>query len=746
MLFRSSTVKHGSGPSANLHGETETNENPLETITETNSSTSNVPKPSVREEQTMPWASTSLLQKEQEQEKYNELRKEHLRRYQNLFNTYNLPKKNLEEVANQSKGNRFSYYIQDDTFDKLNSFDETLHQSHDDGYVTPSGSPTKLKSTPKNLPFVPEMSLDKEQAGVYVQEPAVLEKHFDESFHTPSRRPVSSILPSQDLFFSTPQQSPSKNANNSEDFSPNSRTSMNLFSSPTQDSPKRSPSKHSLGRASLSSLLRRPSSSYSPKKQSPGIHRRSLTNYFKFSHRGTVQQPPPLDTVFGKSVEDLSNNYAEDLCKFFFQTNELAPFPLLLPHVFAQCIYTLSINALHVPGIFRISGSGPIIKAIMRHYSSPPHYWLDETSSIFQRIGFPTSIDIGGVLKRFIMLLPGGLLGTKDVLNMLVPLFLDESSSLPSDVWAELIAFAIAQIDSIVRFSLLCSLMALLRQVSLRTQELEATMENVKDSSLMKSEALGIIFGPLLLGNSITDLSKSNRSSDFNNLMHFETEKARLEARIVEGLINHWPEIMSKLTSFNIHQSFPDCVLLNLVPNFQPAIPLIEEPVDSTAANQEHTAEKSITATSAESQIPSEVTSLPSVAVDSKSNPNDSGSQFSTTVPLASASTPHVAHIQEENLPEQEKIPSQSGVSNVQIEPVYSRSEPLNLSSQAAESHIPDSKDIRPRELNSAVRHQPETHNKQQSSNLKKSSRKKSSKGNFLTRFFGKFKSVKKKH
>ncbi|WBW70844.1 RhoGAP Rga6 [Schizosaccharomyces osmophilus] len=748
MLFRSSTVKHGSVPSANLYGEydTETHESPLAPIAESRSHAQNaLPKPSsLGEEPAKPYAPTR-----KDEDKSNELRNDYLAKYQALFDIHSLPRKTLEEAASRPKENRFSYYIQDDAYEEFNPFDDSLRHGHDDGFVTPSESPSKPKpaTTPKTLPLLPEMSSDEELKAQHVQESAAFEKHPVDSFRTPSRRPVSSILPSQDLFLSTPQQSPSKLPNPSAEFSANSRVSTSVFPSPTpsQDSPKRSPSKHSLGKPSLSSLLRRPSSSHSPKKQSPGIHRRSLTHYLKFPHRSTAHPTPSPATVFGKSVEDLSISYADDLCKFSFQPIELAPFPLLLPHVFAQCIYALSSNALHVPGIFRISGSGPIINAIMKNYYLPPHYWLDETSSVFNKIGFPTSIDIGGVLKRFIMVLPGGLLGTKDVLNMFVPLFLDESPSLPSDAWAELVAFAIAQIDSVIRFSLFCSLMALLRQVSMRTRELEATMELGKESSLMKSEALGIIFGPLLLGNSISDLSKSSQSSDFNNLMQFETEKARVEARIVEGLINRWPQIISKLTLFNVHQSFPDHSLLNLVPNFQPAFPLVEEPVDSAHAPiEESTTEKSNYATSNESQNRSETISLPSAS----RSLNDSNSQLSTKVLSASASTPQITHIQEGNSHEQEILPSRRGVFNVEPEPVYSRSEPQNLSTQHAQSKIANSKKSQLEEPSySSIAHQPEAADaEQQDLKPKKASKKKPSKGNFLSRFFGKFKSQKKKH
>ncbi|EPX75228.1 rho-type GTPase activating protein Rga6 [Schizosaccharomyces octosporus yFS286] len=749
MLFRSSTVKHGSVPSSNFYDfETENHDSSLAPIAESHPHTQQnaFPKPSSHGED----PANHFVPTKQDQEKSNESRNDYLAKYHALFTTHGLPKKTLEEAASQPKDNRFSYFIQDDVFEKFNPFDDSLHHPNDDGFVTPSESPSKPKpaTTPKPLSLLPESSLNEALDPPHLREPAALERRPDDSFHSPSRRPVSTILPSQDLFLSTPQQSPSKLPNPSSDFSFHSRNSSNVFPSPTpsHDSHKRSPSKHSLGKTSLSSLLRRPSSSYSPKKQSPGIHRRSLTHYFKFPHRSTAHPTPSPATVFGKSVQDLSVSYADDLCKFGFQPAELAPFPLLLPHIFAQCIHALSSNALHVPGIFRISGSGPIINAIMRNYYQPPHYWLDETSSVFNKIGFPTSIDIGGVLKRFIMVLPGGLLGTKDVLNMLVPLFLDESPSLPSDVWAELVAFAIGQIDSVIRFSLFCSLMALLRQVSMRTKELESVMEHGKESSLMKSEALGIIFGPLLLGNHINDLSKSNQSSDFNNLMHFETEKARVEARIVEGLINRWPKIISKLTLFNVHQSFPDYSLLNLVSDFEPAFPLVEEPEGSTHTTiEESTVEKSNYAASDKSQNHSEVVSLPSV---SKKDINDSCSQLSTVALPASASTPNIAHIQEGKPHEQVIQPSQTGLSKVQPDPAYSRSEPFNLASQHLQTRVADSKSGSQPRIPSAssIARQPEANDaEQQDIKLEKTSKKKSSKGMF-SRFFRKFKSQKKKH
>ncbi|CAA17813.1 Rho-type GTPase activating protein Rga6 [Schizosaccharomyces pombe] len=654
-----------------------------------------------------------------------------LSRFRELAQTYNIHEINLEEYVSQIKEVKQSLYSDDSVFNESKS--SSPPDAHTDKYFTPCGSPTKLihstlleeRDTPSSL----------EHVSFYLQESAVSEVRFDKPSNNGPLGRSSLNLSSLSHELQTSQDSPSLSATNqlsSSDtleplqYPPSSFGSQRQFNA-SQDSPKRSPSK-----GSWSSILRRPSLTYSPKRQSTGLHRRSLTNYFKFPHRNAHQHNAIAHnpSVFGKPIGDLTSD-PTNLCKFTFPTPECAPPSLLLPHIFAQCVHFLSLNALHVPGIFRISGSGPVIKAITEYFYSPPHFWLDETSEIFKRIGFPSYIDIAAVLKRYIMLLPGGLFTHKDILNLLVPLYVDSSRvKVPIDIRNEMAALCFSQIDSYVRFSILCSLLALLHQIATRTQELENGMENTKDSTLMKPEALGIIFGPLLLGNSSTDLSKSCPSGNVNDLMRFETEKARVEAKIVEGLIIHWPEVLLKINSLDIPNCFSDVGLTDQVAIFTPAVPKEDSP----------------------EQIPENVNaseeSYPNVKHISKlplindSSDNESGNQENDDA-VANESTKVVVDNQQPqpkiSTVSDTAVPSMSFANNISSRSVISAATDSKPSTRTSPPFVNNTKPIVAKSP-VTVTASSETNKKSQKINKKASPR-----VSLWTKLFGKFRSNKKK-
>ncbi|EEB05036.1 rho-type GTPase activating protein Rga6 [Schizosaccharomyces japonicus yFS275] len=324
----------------------------------------------------------------------------------------------------------------------------------------------------------------------------------------------------------------------------------------SQDSPDTADLKRA-HRNSWTFFLRHPSTSHLQRKFSISGNSPSSTHHSRnLSSRTNLLASSR--SVFGKDILALPDNEST-FCEPDALPSHALPASLRVPHVFSQCITALISHGLAVPGIFRISGSGPVIRAIMDYYFEPPSFWYEDPEDLFQKIGEPTAIDIAGVLKRYILMLPGGLLGRQEVLDLLVSLHhAPNQQELPKNVWLEMTVLALAQIDSYRRFSVFASLFALLHLIVLKTQQVEQSLADIGESTYMRAEALGIVFGPLLLGMSDEPYSTKIDGAQLNDVMRFETEKVRLEAKIVENIINNWPGLVAEMRRLEVAAAFPD--------------------------------------------------------------------------------------------------------------------------------------------------------------------------------------------
>lgn len=138
-----------------------------------------------------------------------------------------------------------------------------------------------------------------------------------------------------------------------------------------------------------------------------------------------------------------------------------------------------------------------------------------------------------------------------------------------------MIALALASINLHFRISLICAVFGLLRAVSLASeQEPESKIRDPHETfTAMREDALGIIFGPLLLGDKsdqilLPDLedrggllvlpkvtpapNASPRLGKYTNrhssaYTKMQTEKTKRAALVCEMLINHWEDICYQL-------------------------------------------------------------------------------------------------------------------------------------------------------------------------------------------------------
>lgn len=206
--------------------------------------------------------------------------------------------------------------------------------------------------------------------------------------------------------------------------------------------------------------------------------------------------------------------------------------PLLIPTCIRATAQYLAENH-SARGIFRVSGSARTVNCLFGYYCS-----LDGADANFvtgtvrcpdlpKHISF-TMHDVASAFKRFLSVLQGGILGNISVFNALASIR-DKLGDGPgvsgadgiehSQLRARLIALAIQTIECPLRRELVYAIFGLL---SLIGRAAEATMREGLDTTspqpidttmgLVGYNALGIIFGPLIIGDLLEDFDAQSVS------------------------------------------------------------------------------------------------------------------------------------------------------------------------------------------------------------------------------------------
>ncbi|KAI2633891.1 hypothetical protein GGS21DRAFT_117834 [Xylaria nigripes] len=200
----------------------------------------------------------------------------------------------------------------------------------------------------------------------------------------------------------------------------------------------------------------------------------------------------------------------------FFLPPEYAPFSLTLPTCFRALAQALVQHA-DTRGIFRVSGSARAIDALYDYYCTNNNTDMENVSSTTRCPSLPTHIkcnthDVAGTFKRLLAGLPGGILGSLSLFDALVTIH----SQLQGDpesyrtkecrLRARLIALAIGTVKSQYQRELICAVFGLLCLVGRIAENAPRENENghpLPTTDLMGYHALGIVFGPLLVGDLI---------------------------------------------------------------------------------------------------------------------------------------------------------------------------------------------------------------------------------------------------
>jgi hypothetical protein len=199
--------------------------------------------------------------------------------------------------------------------------------------------------------------------------------------------------------------------------------------------------------------------------------------------------------------------------------------------------------------------------------------------------------DVASAFKKFLSGLPGGILGSLSLLDAFISIQsqlagqAELTRTKQSKVRARLIALAIATLRSQYRRALICAVFGLLCMIG-RTSE-TAKREDPRGrplptSDLMGYGPLGIVFGPLLVGDLLEDytmrladphgglillpisppksrkerqrLSKSgDETSGFNTYV----DKIKVANSVTEMLITHWRDVIRHMKSLSALKTMP---------------------------------------------------------------------------------------------------------------------------------------------------------------------------------------------
>jgi hypothetical protein len=191
--------------------------------------------------------------------------------------------------------------------------------------------------------------------------------------------------------------------------------------------------------------------------------------------------------------------------------------------------------------------------------------------------------DVASAFKKFISGLPGGILGSLPLLDAFISIQ-SQLNGVPeltrtkqSKVRARLIALAIATLRSQYRRELICAVFGLLSMIG-RAAEI-APRENdrgrpLPTSDLMGYGPLGIVFGPLLVGDMLenytmrlanprgglvllpisppksrTERRKKNKTSEDRSSFNSHVDKIKIANSITEMLITHWRDVVRHMRS-----------------------------------------------------------------------------------------------------------------------------------------------------------------------------------------------------
>jgi len=193
--------------------------------------------------------------------------------------------------------------------------------------------------------------------------------------------------------------------------------------------------------------------------------------------------------------------------------------------------------------------------------------------------------DVASLLKKILLGLPGGLLGSLSLLKAISGIATnarrgpDQPEADFVALKARLIALAISSVTSDHRFSLICAILGLAALIGHESEKAAHGKPNALSSELMSYHALSLVLGPLLLGDALNDFFGSEslgeqRSPITESPKRYRKQKresvveqkllqsealvahvntAKTTAKACEMLISNWKDVVKQLRDLAVN-------------------------------------------------------------------------------------------------------------------------------------------------------------------------------------------------
>ncbi|RFU72802.1 rho-gtpase-activating 6 [Trichoderma arundinaceum] len=299
---------------------------------------------------------------------------------------------------------------------------------------------------------------------------------------------------------------------------------------------------------------------------------------------------------------------------------EYSPCSLTLPTCIRAAAQYIAQNAT-TRGIFRIPGSVKVVNSLYDYYCYAGNNGPAVSGTVC-RTSLPTHIpysvhDVASTFKRFLSVLPGGILGSLALFDAFIGIHsqLQGQPEFPrtkqTKVRARLIALAIGTIESQFRRELICAvfgLLSLIGRIAEVSPHEDCDGRPLPTNDLMGYNALGIVFGPLLVRDLLDryamrlatptsglllfpmspkkqrrDRQKMRVARDFKSDFP-EVDKVMVAISIAEMLIANWRDVVRQMKALGAH-FHPDVASIRLkhdeANSFASESRVVDAPVDS---------------------------------------------------------------------------------------------------------------------------------------------------------------------
>lgn len=245
-------------------------------------------------------------------------------------------------------------------------------------------------------------------------------------------------------------------------------------------------------------------------------------------------------------------------------------------------------TATETRGVFRIPGSVRVVNALYDYYCTEGD--PDQISSTTRCPSLPVHIkagvhDVASAFKRLLSGLPGGILGSLALFDAMISIHSqleggpESTKTKQTKLRARLIALAIGSVKCQLRRELICAvfgLLCLIGRVAETAPREDEFGRPLPTADLMGYNALGIVFGPLLVGDLLNSYSMRSSSvhiivspvspppnSKWEKRKHKAPEEAmalclpnmdkiHVANSIAEMLITHWREVVKQMKSLGV--------------------------------------------------------------------------------------------------------------------------------------------------------------------------------------------------